>query len=54
MQTIPHIPQITVTPRPLDERLWTLYRKEADGSATAAERAELDALCYALEREAVQ
>jgi hypothetical protein len=54
MQTIPHIPLITVTPRPLNERLWTLYRREAAGTATRAERAELDALCDALERGAVQ
>ena len=47
--TIPKIEPITVQPRPLNERLWELHGKNADGSITAAEKAELDALCDALE-----
>jgi len=49
--TIPVIPLISMTPRPLSERLWQLARKEADGIATPAETRELDALCATLETE---
>lgn len=52
MQTIPHIPLIAVEPRPLNQRLWELHRKEVAGTATAQERAEMDALCSELEASA--
>lgn len=42
---------VTVTPRPLNERLWELHRKCADRTATKAELDELDAMCRALETE---
>ncbi len=45
------IPLISVTPRPLNERLWALVAKEQDGTATAEENRELDRLCQALESE---
>ena len=47
--TIQAVPAITVTPRPLNERLWELVGKETARTIAPAERVELDALCAELE-----
>lgn len=49
-RVIPSIPFITEQPRPLNSRLWQLHAREAEGTITDAERAELNALCNELER----
>jgi hypothetical protein len=47
--TIQAVPTVTVTPRPLNERLWELTGKETARTITRAETAELDALCAEIE-----
>ena len=47
--TIQAVPTVTVSPRPLNARLWELTGKEAGSTITAAETAELDAICAELE-----
>jgi hypothetical protein len=47
--TIGAVPTVTVTPRPLNERLWELVGKETARTIAPAERVELDALCAELE-----
>jgi hypothetical protein len=47
--TIQAVPTVTVTPRPLNERLWELVSKETARTIAPAERVELDALCVELE-----
>ena len=47
--TIQALPTVTVTPRPLNERLWELVGKETARTIAPAERIELEALCAELE-----
>ena len=47
--SIQAVPTIMVTPRPLNSRLWELTGKETSHTITAAETAELNALCAELE-----
>lgn len=51
--TITLIPPVEVAPVSPNARLWELYSKSAARMTTAAEEAELDALCDRLEREHV-
>jgi hypothetical protein len=48
---IPTVQPITVQPRPLNERLWTLHRRSVDRTITSLEAVELEALCRTLEAE---
>ena len=43
------IPQVAVTPRALNERLWALVGREIAGTATPQEITELNKLCASLE-----
>ena len=43
------VPTVTVTPRPLNSRLWELVAKETSLTIDDAERSELDAICIEIE-----
>lgn len=47
--TIQAVRTVTVTPRPLNDRLWELAGKETARTIAPAERLELDTLCAELE-----
>ena len=47
--TIQAGPIVTVTPRPLNSRLWELVAKETSLTIGDAERSELDAICIEIE-----
>ena len=47
--TIQAVPTITVTPRPLNARLWELAGKETARTIAPAEHVKLNALCAELE-----
>ena len=47
--TIQAVPTVTVTPRPLNSRLWELVGKETARTINPGESAELNALCAELE-----
>ena len=47
--TIQAVPTVTITPRPLNARLWELVGKETARTIAPAECVELDALCADLE-----
>jgi hypothetical protein len=48
---IPHIPLITETVRPLNERLWDLVRKEREGTISAMEQLEVNLMFLSMEAE---